>query len=978
MAARKFSPDRGPEDLETIITALREEAQKFRSLIPASRRYGAVFRKTLRFLLESQGYSEERIRDFQLAELRRLLIHAGANVPYYRESFRAAGFDPRGVKDLSDIEALPLLSREMLATQPEKFVAENLGPRYRLRRSTGGTSGNPLGFFVQRGRTDALERAFIARSWGWLGVRFEDRAVLLRGHTLPARVLREGNYWCTNYPERNWTLLSSFHLSDAVMDLYVQKIRELRPVFLNACGADLDILARHWIRRGFPPIEGLRMVHLSGEELWPEQRDRFRQAFGGQVFSNYGQTECSVLASECERNTAYHVFPEYGVTEIVRPDGSATAPGELGELVGTGFSNYVMPMIRYRTGDLAVWREETCDCGRPFRLLDRLEGRAQHYIVGDDGRILPLNSVVFSTHMAEYRYIKEMQVRQDTRGRMTLALVPYPEYTHEIGRAIAQRLERVMDGCVKIDVELSEELPRSLRGKRMFLVQKLPIPSRSAAPAPEAAPRPAPAARPVQRGGMREAVQAARSVMPPGLRYGGLFRTQLGALQKSQFLPLDSLRDMQRRRLRRLLQHVYDHVPYYQSMMRRMGIQPQDVRDLADLSALPLLSKEMIAGMTEDLLADNFPPARRQERFTGGTTGTPLGFFVERGRTDALERAFIARSWGWMGVNFADRCVILKGQVVDERELREGRFWQTSYPERSWTFFSAQHMSEENLPAYARKIMELRPVFIQSFPSGLDLLAKFWLRRGLPPIAGLRMVHLSSETLRVDQRERFQKAFGAPVFSNYGQSECAVLASECEHDSSYHVFPEYGVTEIVRPDGTPTVPGELGEIVGTGFNNYAMPMIRYRTGDLGSWSRRHCVCGRPFPLMERLEGRGQDVVVARDGHIVPLNALIFGSHLPEFRFLKEIQVRQKEPGELTLAVVPYPEYTAEIGLVMAAKLERVSDQAVSIRVEVVDQIPRTAGGKFQLLIQSLPATWWGGYGPDAGAAGGQPGGPQSP
>jgi len=130
--------------------------------------------------------------------------------------------------------------------------------------------------------------------------------------------------------------------------------------------------------------------------------------------------------------------------------------------------------------------------------------------------------------------------------------------------------------------------------------------------------------------------------------------------------------------------------------------------------------------------------------------------------------------------------------------------------------------------------------------------------------------------------------------------------------------------------------------------------------------------------MERLEGRGQDVVVARDGHIVPLNALIFGSHLPEFRFLKEIQVRQKEPGELTLAVVPYPEYTAEIGLVMAAKLERVSDQAVSIRVEVVDQIPRTAGGKFQLLIQSLPATWWGGYGPDAGAAGGQPGGPQSP
>src|SRR5262249_38057181 len=152
-----------------------------------------------------------------------------------------------------------------------------------------------------------------------------------------------------------------------------------------------------------------------------------RQAFGGQVFSNYGQTECSVLASECEQSTAYHVFPEYGVTEEVRPHRSATGPGELGALVGTSFRAYGTPMSRYRTGDLAVWSEDGCGCGRQFRLLERLEGRAQHYIVGDDGRILPLNSVVFSTHMAEYRFLKEMQVRQDTRGRITLALVPYPE-----------------------------------------------------------------------------------------------------------------------------------------------------------------------------------------------------------------------------------------------------------------------------------------------------------------------------------------------------------------------------------------------------------------------------------------------------------------------------------------------------------------------------------------------------------------------
>jgi phenylacetate-CoA ligase len=392
-------------------------------------------------------------------------------------------------------------------------------------------------------------------------------------------------------------------------------------------------------------------------------------------------------------------------------------------------------------------------------------------------------------------------------------------------------------------------------------------------------------------------------------------------------------------------------------------MRAEDVTGPKDLAALPLLTKEIVTQRLPELLAGNIGPSRRVRRATGGSSGTPLAFYVEGGRTDPLERAFIGRAWGWMGVRFEDRAVVLKGLVVAARDLRAGRYWQTYYPERNWTFFSSHHMSEQTLPLYARRFRELKPAFIQSLPTALDMLARYWIREGLPPLAGLKMLHVASETLRPDQRARFEQAFGARVFSTYGQSECSVLAGECEQNTAYHVFPEYGVTEIVRPDGTPAAPGELGEVVGTGFNNYVLPLIRYRTGDLAAWSPGRCACGRAFPLLERLEGRGQDVAVARDGHVIPFNALVFGVHLPEYGKIKEMQGRQTTPGEITLAVVPYPDYTDEVGRVIAARLEDAADGGLRFQVEVVAEIERTPSGKFKSLEQQLPADWWNGYRP---------------
>ena len=159
------------------------------------------------------------------------------------------------------------------------------------------------------------------------------------------------------------------------------------------------------------------------------------------------------------------------------------------------------------------------------------------------------------------------------------------------------------------------------------------------------------------------------------------------------------------------------------------------------------------------------------------------------------------------------------------------------------------------------------------------------------------------------------------------------------------------MTEILRKDGRPAEVEEVGEIVATGFNNYAMPLIRYRTGDLGAWSARGCACGRPFRLLSRLEGRGQYMIVLADGMVVGLNSILYGSHLPGLNMLKQVQVVQDKVGEILLIAVPTPEFNEDAGRALAAGLASVVEGRLAVHFRLVPEIPRVEGEKFKVLVQ---------------------------
>jgi phenylacetate-CoA ligase len=281
----------------------------------------------------------------------------------------------------------------------------------------------------------------------------------------------------------------------------------------------------------------------------------------------------------------------------------------------------------------------------------------------------------------------------------------------------------------------------------------------------------------------------------------------------------------------------------------------------------------------------------------------------------------------------------------------EGR-WKPPYSRLNLVehqrLFSIYAIRPENAGSFFDELKRFRPDFLEGFPSAMCLIAGFMKDRG---VAGIdpRAIITYAETLFEWQRELLEDRFGCPVFDWYGTSEGTVHIMQCEK-GSYHVCAEFGCVEVVDPDGKPVSPGQEGEIVGTSFVNHAHPLIRFGTGDLGVASDRHCPCGRGLPTFERVIGRMDDVIVTPDGrHLGRLDSIFKNTF-----HIRESQIIQDAPGALTVLVVRDPEYGEADTENLLKNLRHYVGTEMEYRVRFVDNIDRTAAGKFRAVICRIP------------------------
>jgi phenylacetate-CoA ligase len=423
----------------------------------------------------------------------------------------------------------------------------------------------------------------------------------------------------------------------------------------------------------------------------------------------------------------------------------------------------------------------------------------------------------------------------------------------------------------------------------------------------------------------------------------------LADYRRDQWLAPEQIAALQWQRLKRLLEHCEQKVPYYRQRWREAGIAVADIRNLDDYAQLPVLTKADIRQHFDALQAEGWHD-RVLTKATGGSTGDPLRFGYTR---ESYERrtAVMWRGYDWAGSRMGRRTLFVWGGAVgtpNRVQQFKDRVYNAAFARRVLNSFD---MTEANMAGYADAIDDYRPQVIVGYVGPLVRLAQWLLDTGRR-VAAPRSIIGAAESLHEFQREIIERAFGCPAYNTYGCREFMLIASECERREGLHVNADHLVVELQRrPDASATEPGE---VVITDLFNYGMPFVRYLNGDVATASDHVCSCGRGLPLLQRVDGRLLDAIRTPAGHLLP--GEFFPHMLKDVPGLVRFQVVQRRLDQLDLSLVRGPGFDEASLAYIRRELAKVVGDSLQLNVHFVDDIPLTPSGKWRVCISELPAT----------------------
>lgn len=396
-------------------------------------------------------------------------------------------------------------------------------------------------------------------------------------------------------------------------------------------------------------------------------------------------------------------------------------------------------------------------------------------------------------------------------------------------------------------------------------------------------------------------------------------------------------------RLRNLLQDVATHVPYYRKLFRQLGFDPATVQSTADLQRLPFLTKTVIRANTDALKHTH---AQDLARFnTGGSSGEPLIFYIGTKRI-SHDVAAKWRATRWWDVDIGDPEIVVWGSPIELG--KQDRIKAVRDKLLRTQLLPAFEMSEARLDEFIATIRAVKPRMLFGYPSALTHIAKHAARRGVVMTdLGIKVAFVTSERLYDEQRNAIAKTFGCKVANGYGGRDAGFIAHECPA-GNMHLTADDIVVEIVNEADQVQPAGVAGEIVVTHLSTNDFPFIRYRTGDIGVLGAAPCNCGRGLPLLQDIQGRSTDFVVAADGTVMHGLSLIYILRdLPGVRFFKVIQEsRALTRVQLVTDDAFAPDAITTIGTGFRQRL----GADVQVQVDLVDNIPAEKSGKFRYIV----------------------------
>lgn len=427
-------------------------------------------------------------------------------------------------------------------------------------------------------------------------------------------------------------------------------------------------------------------------------------------------------------------------------------------------------------------------------------------------------------------------------------------------------------------------------------------------------------------------------------------KSKIEKLQASQWLSRDEIKDIQIRRLKRLIWHVYENVPYYRNIFYDLGIVPEDIKNIDAFRKLPLLSKTDIRNNFKALISNNMNIRKMRLDKTGGSTGENLAFledptelsyrFANTVRGDSM--AFLTPGTKYVtlwGATFDAPFFGSIGNMISRIAFRK-------------LFLSVFNLSEGQMKKYIGYINRYKPEVIVAYASPLYHFAKYLSARRMQ-IAPIKSIISSAETLSEDQRELIEAVFNCKVFNRYGCREFGNIGTECSEHKGIHVFSDKFIVEILK-DGCPVKESEPGEIVVTDLHKYGMPLIRYRIGDLGTPSSEgDCSCGRGLPVLKEINGRIFDVVTVTNGQYISGNFFSFLSRMVPG--IDQFQVIQENLNEIMLYIVrDDSSFKSESLDVLENKIQERCGAQMKVTFKIVERIPLNKSGKHRAIISKVP------------------------
>jgi len=427
-----------------------------------------AFKTLLRQKQEEQFAPLEHQQALQFERLKALLMHAGKNVPYYRDLFAELHFDPATIQKPEDIKALPILTREMIQDNQERLLVTDPEAYGARRNSTGGSTGYALNFY------QGTNYKVNAEASQWLsdmvaGRRMGGATAYLWGSPRDI-ALTEGVKGRIHGLLRNERHFNSFDMGSDRMREYFGAMQRFQPEVLIAYASSLYIFARFLRENNLTPTFPTTSIITSAEVLFDDVREALEETFRVPVFDRYGSREMAIVAYECEQHQGLHLHMADQYVELIGHDPCR----EPAEMIVTNLHNYSMPFIRYRIGDLAIASEHSCKCGRSSLVLAKVIGRITDTITTKRGDLI--HGAFFRHAFFGLAGIRNYQLIQESTERYHLKVVPAADFEPSVLKSVQRKILQAVGWESILEIEIVDDISPSGSGKHLFIISRVPLP----------------------------------------------------------------------------------------------------------------------------------------------------------------------------------------------------------------------------------------------------------------------------------------------------------------------------------------------------------------------------------------------------------------------------------------------------------------------------------------------------------------------